>query len=43
MSAMDMLKAYVERPIDTHQDFDDVSRQMPTGALGAGQRRCFPG
>ena len=33
---MDILKSYTDRPSDTQQDFDEVSRQVPADALGGG-------
>jgi hypothetical protein len=41
MSVMDILKSYVDRPTDTHQDFDEVSRQVPAEALGGGIAEAF--
>jgi len=41
MSVMDILKSYVDRPTDTHQDFDDVARQVPTEALAGGIAGAF--
>lgn len=41
MSVMDILKSYVDRPTDTHQDFDEVARQVPAGALGGGIADTF--
>lgn len=36
MNVMDILKSYAERPTDTQQDFDEVARLVPAGALGGG-------
>lgn len=36
MSVIDILKSYLERPTDTHQDFDEVVAQVPTETLGGG-------
>lgn len=36
MSVMDILKSYIDRPTDTHQDFDEVARQVPAETLGGG-------
>lgn len=41
MSVMDILKSYLERPTDTHQDFDEVSRQVPSEALAGGIADAF--
>ena len=41
MNVMDILKSYVDRPTDTHQDFDEVSRQVPAEALGGGIAEAF--
>ena len=41
MSVMDILKAYIDRPTDTQQDFDDVARQVPTETLGSGIADAF--
>lgn len=41
MSVMDILKPYVDRPTDTQQDFDEVSRQVPADALGQGLADAF--
>lgn len=41
MSVMDILKSYLDRPTDTHQDFDEVARQVPADALGAGLADAF--
>ena len=39
MSVIDILRPYVERPTDTQQDFDEVSRQVPADTLGQGLAR----
>jgi hypothetical protein len=36
MKVMDILKSYLHRPTDTHQDFDDVAGQDPAATLGSG-------
>ena len=41
MSVMDILKSYLDRPTDTHQDFDEVARQVPTDALAGGLADAF--
>lgn len=41
MSVMDILKSYLERPTDTHQDFDEVARQVPADALAGGLADAF--
>lgn len=41
MSAMDILKQYLDRPTDTQQDFDDVARQVPAEALAGGIADAF--
>ena len=41
MSLMDILKSYADRPTDTQQDFDEVSRQVPAEALGGGLADAF--
>ena len=41
MSLMDILKSYADRPTDTDQDFDEVSRQIPAGTLGSGLADAF--
>ena len=41
MSVMDILKSYAERPTDTQQDFDEVSRQVPADTLGGGLADAF--
>ena len=41
MSVMDILKSYADRPTDTDQDFDEVSRQIPAGTLGNGLADAF--
>ena len=41
MSVMDILKSYADRPTDTDQDFDEVSRQIPAGTLGSGLADAF--
>lgn len=41
MSVMDILKSYLERPTDTHQDFDEVAREVPTDALAGGLADAF--
>lgn len=41
MSAMDILKSYLDRPTDTHQDFDEVARQVPSDALAGGIADAF--
>ena len=41
MSVMDILKSYADRPTDTDQDFDEVSRQIPAGTLGSGLGDAF--
>jgi hypothetical protein len=41
MSVMDILRPYVDRPTDTQQDFDEVSRQVPADALGQGLADAF--
>ena len=41
MSVMDILKSYAERPTDTDQDFDEVSRQIPAGTVGSGLADAF--
>ena len=41
MNVMDILKSYADRPTDTHQDFDEVARQVPVEALGGGIADAF--
>lgn len=41
MSAMDILKQYLDRPTDTQQDFDEVARQVPSSALAGGIADAF--
>lgn len=41
MNVMDILKSYADRPTDTHQDFDEVARQVPAEALGGGIADAF--
>ena len=41
MSVMDILKSYLDRPTDTHADFDEVSRQVPAEDLGNGLAAAF--
>jgi hypothetical protein len=41
MNVMDILKSYVDRPTDTQQDFDEVSRDVPQEALGQGLADAF--
>lgn len=41
MNAMDILKAYAERPTDTQQDFDEVARQVAPADLGRGIADAF--
>lgn len=41
MGVMDILKSYADRPTDTTQDFDEVSRQIPVGTLGSGLADAF--
>lgn len=41
MSVMDILNSYLERPTDTHQDFDEVASQVPAAALGSGLAEAF--
>ncbi|MEO6623350.1 MAG: hypothetical protein ABIN37_00735 [Burkholderiaceae bacterium] len=41
MNVMDILKSYVDRPTDTQQDFDEISRQVPAEALGGGIADAF--
>ena len=41
MNVMDILRSYAERPTDTHQDFDEVSRELPPEALGQGLAEAF--
>jgi hypothetical protein len=41
MSVMDILKSYLDRPTDTHQDFDEVARQVPADALAGGLADAF--
>lgn len=41
MNVMDILKSYAERPTDTLQDFDEVSRQVPPADLGSGIAQAF--
>lgn len=41
MSLMDILRSYADRPTDTHQDFDEVARQIPTEALAGGLASAF--
>lgn len=41
MNVMDILKSYAERPTDTHEDFDEVSRQVAPDALGNGIAEAF--
>jgi hypothetical protein len=41
MSLMDILKSYAERPTDTHQDFDEVARQVPAETLAGGLADAF--
>ena len=41
MNAMDILKLYLDRPTDTQQDFDEVSRQVPSSALAGGLADAF--
>lgn len=41
MSVMDILKSYVDRPTDTHQDFDEVARQVPADDLAGGLADAF--
>jgi hypothetical protein len=41
MSVMDILKSYAERPTDTHQDFEEVARQVPADTLGQGLAEAF--
>ena len=36
MGLMDILQQYASRPTDTHQDFDEVARQVPPEVLGDG-------
>jgi hypothetical protein len=41
MSVIDILKSYLERPTDTHQDFDDVASAVPAETLGGGLADTF--
>ena len=41
MSVMDILRSYLDRPTDTHQDFDDVAQQVPQQALAGGLADTF--
>ena len=41
MNAMDILKQYLDRPTDTHEDFDEVARQVPSSALAGGLADAF--
>lgn len=41
MSVMDILNSYVNRPTDTQQDFDEVSREVPADVLGQGLADAF--
>lgn len=41
MSVMSILQSYLDRPTDTHQDFDDVARQVPQDALAGGLADAF--
>jgi hypothetical protein len=41
MSIMDILRSYAERPTDTHQDFDEVAKNVPPAVLGQGIAEAF--
>ena len=41
MNVMDILKSYADRPTDTQEDFDEVSRQVPADDLGRGIAESF--
>lgn len=41
MNMMDILRSYAERPTDTSQDFDEVSRELPPEMLGHGIAAAF--
>ena len=41
MNVMDILKPYLDRPTDTQEDFDEVSRQVPRSALAGGLAEAF--
>lgn len=41
MSVMDILKSYLDRPTDTHADFDEVARQVPAEDIGGGLAAAF--
>ena len=36
MGLMDILQQYANRPTDTHQDFDEVAKQVPPAVLSEG-------
>jgi hypothetical protein len=38
---MDILNSYINRPTDTHQDFDEVAGQVPAATLGGGLAEAF--
>ncbi len=42
MSVMDIRKSYLDRPTDTHADFDKVSRQVQAKGSGWWFRSGFP-
>jgi hypothetical protein len=35
MSVMDILNFYLQRPTDTHPDFEEVASQVPAAELGS--------
>jgi hypothetical protein len=41
MDIADILKQYADRPTDTHADFDEVARQVPSDVLGSGIAQAF--
>ena len=41
MTVMDILSSYLNRPTDTHQDFDEVASEVPADALGSGIAEAF--
>ena len=41
MNLTDILKQYADRPTDTHTDFDEVARQVPSDVLGSGIAQAF--
>lgn len=41
MNVMEILKSYLERPTDTHEDFDEVASTVPVETLGGGIAEAF--